>query len=151
MKLKMVIVAVATLMYSHIGMAVTPNDYTCTAPNVEIKFTRTSPTVESKLSYKNTSTSAAIEKPANQIDIEETTLGELISITTLLIHDYKTVRVSFLVPPINLTGLINEVSFETILVDSTQRSSIGGSGLVAGIVSDNKIVLLDCTATFSVF
>lgn len=125
------------------------NLFICTGAGVTVNYTATSligqPTLN--ISVEGNDYSAI----GDEILVEETVLGSLLTLTRASIPDLYTDTLSFVKPDVNVNGFGESVSFFTRLYGTRSHTSIGGTRLVNGVIQDSQSRLIHCTATAAVF
>jgi hypothetical protein len=82
-----------------------------------------------------------------QIRVNETSIGRLVTVTIEMVFDGFSDELSFIIPDVNMTGNGESVAFDSNLIESYIRSSIGGPRLVKGVIQQNSFNALSCTAS----
>lgn len=85
----------------------------------------------------------------DQIRVENTEIGQLVTVTIETIPDLHVITFSLLIPPINLTD--HEARIQTEAIRTTARTSIGGPALVKGQLNTYESVRLHGFARAVVF
>ncbi len=82
----------------------------------------------------------------DQLRLQETEIGTLVTVTLEAIPDDFTTTLTLLLPDINLAGPTGQVSFEAPVIWTTHRDTIGGPGLVNGAVEGYEVLVLNGSA-----
>ncbi|MEK7790933.1 MAG: hypothetical protein AAB309_04840 [Deltaproteobacteria bacterium] len=133
---------------------------------LELEYTTTSyhgkPTFTySRSSHGHPLLSRKVEAYGESIEIADSVLGEIISVVddNLSAPDRSTEWVSLVLPHINLISKDPrnpdakdpEVKFQTVVVETTSKTSFGGTFIVPGVVEDSRYFDVTCTAAIAVF
>jgi hypothetical protein len=111
---------------------------------VAISYSKSSITGDPRFSY--TDKDQNLNFAGSEIRVEETGIGELVSVPISNVPDLEVVTVSLLLPKINLSSTEPQSAFETQLIFTTHRTSIGGPSLVAGQLKTYKCLSVEGTA-----
>jgi hypothetical protein len=82
-----------------------------------------------------------------QIRVNEASIGKLVAVTIEMAFDGFSDELSFIVPDVNITGNGESVAFDSNLIESYIRTSIGGPRFVKGVIQQNSFNALSCTAS----
>ena len=126
-----------------------PNLFTCKADGIDLTYSTSNFSGQPQFSVKINRNQYS--KSGKNISVEKTSLGNVVSITKRSIPDLKSETVSLVVPSINLDDRTKEVEFETTLVETEHKTSIGGPQLVSGILNPSKYTTVTCVAKSVVF
>ena len=83
----------------------------------------------------------------DQIWVNETSMGRLVTVTIDMAFDGFSDELSFIIPDVNMTGNGESIAFDSNLIESHIRTSIGGPRLVKGVIQQNSFNALNCTAS----
>ena len=125
------------------------NSYTCTGKNSTIVYSSSSLTGEPLLNISIGT--LQISKMGKDIELQQSVLGNLVSVVKEAVSDLYADRITMLFPNVNVTQLGAKVKFATKMIYSHNRTSLGGSALVNGVVEKNTFLPITCTATALVF
>lgn len=140
------LIAVLSLMsISAYAEAVPANSYECRGAGISVSYATTSFTGEPILTL--TTPAGSLSQSGEQISIQDTVLGKLVSIVTELTPDLSTETLTLIVPDVNVTDTAPRVKFNSELFTTTSQTSIGGSVLVTGLVQNSKSKKLSCKAS----
>jgi hypothetical protein len=87
---------------------------------IRVNFSRSSIAGRPQLSYQDTELNVSFQ--GEELDIQSTPIGDLVTVTVESIPDATDQRITLLVPTIRLTAG-EEVVFETILIETIDRSA----------------------------
>ena len=124
---------------------VAPNLFTFTGrrDGIQIVFSETGITGQAQFTYHDETRDVSASGSA--ISVENGPLGRLVTITIESVPDLHTITVTLVLP--DLGGQSRPVtSFRTFVVVTTNRTSIGGPGLVTGPIQLYTAVKGDGTA-----
>jgi hypothetical protein len=113
----------------------------------QLTYETTSITGEPQLQYGDEK--YQVTKRGDEIRSQELEIGTLVSIELEAVSDARVVELSLLVPAVNLDDGTAEV--ETVAVVTTERTSIGGPGLVTGQLQTYEAQNLSGTAELVAF
>ena len=119
--------------------AVTPNLFTFSGrrDDTQVVFSTTSITGQPQFSYHDDTRDVSVS--GDDITVERTALGTLVTITLETVPDLHTVTATLILP--DLGGLSGPVThFGTFLVLTENRTSIGGPALVTGALQRYTVV-----------
>jgi uncharacterized protein YdeI (BOF family) len=88
-----------------------------------------------------------VSRSGEEIQTQRTVLGTLVTVVQRFAPDAFTDTITLVTPDVNVTGKTPEVSFKTELFFTRTRTSIGGPGLVAGVIQSSTRRTLVCTAS----
>ena len=126
---------------------ITPNQFELQGPGVRISYSTTSIAGKPILSF--TKGRKTLTFSGNEIGRLETKIGALITVTIATVPDRSVTTFSFLLPAINLLKESAKVSFQTIGITTTHKTSIAGP--VTGVQQTYKFVQLRGTARRVIF
>jgi hypothetical protein len=109
---------------------------------VQLTYETTSFTGEPQLQYSDGKYD--VTRRGDEIRSQELEIGTLVTIELEAVPDAHVVELSVLVPAVNLDDGTAEV--ETVAVVTTERTSIGGPGLVSGQLQTYEVQALSGTA-----
>jgi hypothetical protein len=121
-----------------------PNHFELAGGYTEITYDTTSFTGQALLHYKDQERD--LNFTGDDIDLQDTAIGTLVTVTLETIPDLHTLTLSLVVPQINLNQG-NESPFSTLAVLTTNHTSIGGPNLVDGPLQTYEAVALEGTAS----
>ncbi len=121
-----------------------PNQFTFSGDNLKVVYTTHG--IQGIPLLSVTTKKGTTNFSGNQIGVLDTPFGKLVTVTTEFVPDLKDVTLSVAVPRINLPPGTVKQTFRTFGVFTTTRTSIGGPGLVQGVVQTYKEVALRGTA-----
>ena len=124
---------------------VTPNLFTFTGRrgDVRIVFSETSITGKAQFTYHDETRD--VTASGTEIAVERGPLGRLVTVTLESVPDLHTITATLVLP--DLGGLSAPITpFRTVVVLTTNRTSIGGPGLVTGPIQLYTVVRGDGTA-----
>jgi hypothetical protein len=131
-----------------------PTQFELEGYGVRITYSTSSFAGPPQFSYRGPGVSSDEEVEAtasgDDIRVEETQVGTLVTVVTQTIPDLGTSSVTILVPSFNMQGE-TEVPFETAAILAVAHTSIGGPQLVRGQLTSYRAVSLQGTATSAVF
>ena len=104
-----------------------PNQYDLFSKRVHVTYATTGIDGKPRLTYLDKGSARSFA--GDQIRLEETSIGRLVSVTLEVVPDLHTISFSFLLPMLNIE---REAHVVTEGVYTTARSSIGGPALVKG-------------------
>jgi hypothetical protein len=122
-----------------------PNRYVLHHHLVLLTYDVTSLDGQPRLLYQVEQGPAARTFVGDQIDVQESQLGSLVTVTLHVSPDEGASLLTLLLPPINM-GETCEQAFETIAIFTRERSSIGGPGLLTGALHTYEEIHLKGTA-----
>jgi hypothetical protein len=121
-----------------------PNLFQLAGEYTQITYSTTSITGQPQFHYQDQQRDVNVT--GDDIRLQETEIGTLVTVTLEEIPDLHTLTVSLLVPEINLNEG-NESPLSTLAILTTHRTSIGGPGLVEGQLKTYEVVALEGTAS----
>jgi len=124
---------------------VTPNLFTFTGrrDDIQIVFSETGITGQAQLTYHDETRD--VSASGAEIAVERGPLGRLVTVTLESVPDLLTITATLVLP--DLGGLGRPITtFRTFVVLTTNRTSIGGPGLVTGPLQVYTVVRGDGTA-----
>lgn len=116
---------------------------------VQITYSRSSITGDPRFTYVDKDHNLGFS--GNEIRVQATEIGELVTVTLEVVADLRTLTVTLLVPEFNLPEDTQQSPFETEALCTTHHTTIGGPGLVQGQLKSYKSVALSGTARHVVF
>jgi hypothetical protein len=119
--------------------AVTPNLFTFTGrqDDTQVVFSTTSTTGQGQFSYHDETRNHSAS--GDEITIERGPLGTLVTVILETVPDLYTLTVTLVLP--DLGGLSQPITrFRTLIVLTTNRTSIGGPALITGARQLYKVV-----------
>lgn len=125
-----------------------PNLFELTGEYTQITYSTTSFTGQPQFHYQDQQ--REVNVTGDDIRPLETEIGTQVTVTLEVISDLHTLTVTLLVPQINLDGG-NESPLSTLAILTTDRTSIGGPGLVEGQLQTYEAVALEGTARLVAF
>lgn len=125
------------------------NSYECKGSAITVSYSTTSFTGQPQAKF--TIRKQPISGTGEEITIQQTVLGNLVTLTKKTIPDLYTDTVSVLLPDVNAAKLGAKVKFSTQLISSRAHTSKGGIQLVNGVIQKNTVYPVSCTATAVIF
>lgn len=116
---------------------------------VAINYAKSSLTGDPRLSY--TDKDRSLSFVGEEIRVEETEIGNLVTVTIDSTPDLETLTVTMLVPAVNVALGTPLEDFETLIIFTTHRTSIGGPYLVDGQLKTYKCMSVEGTAQHVLF
>ncbi|WP_013325158.1 hypothetical protein [Gloeothece verrucosa] len=116
---------------------------------VQIVYSTTSFSGRPQLNYLNKDQKFNFQ--GDEIRVQETEIGSLVTVTLETIPDLLTRTLSLLVPLVNLRGEDLQTLIQTIAIETVSRTTIGGPDLVDGAVQTYETIFLKGQARFVVF
>ena len=125
------------------------NSYECKGSAITVSYSTTNFT--GKPQAKFTISKQPFSGTGEEITIQQTALGNLVTLVKKAIPDLYTDTITVLLPDVNVVKLGAKVKFNTQLISSRARTSIAGTKLVDGVIQKNIIYPISCTATAVIF
>lgn len=119
-----------------------PNLYDLKGHGVHVSYSTTSIAGVPLLTVEDRSGTHSFR--GDQIRVQDTELGRLVTVTVETVPDLRSVSFSVLLPPFHLDGTEGEL--HTTAIRTTARTSIAGPRLVKGQVNSYEVVDLRGTA-----
>jgi hypothetical protein len=116
---------------------------------VQITYSKSSITGDPRFSYRDADHN--LNFSGDEIRVEGTEIGDLVTVTIETVSDLRTVTVTLLVPEVNLPEDTKQSPFETEAVVTTHHTTIGGPGLVQGQLKSYRTVTLKGIARQVIF
>ncbi len=104
------------------------NDFELSGGGLQLHYSASSLAGGPQFSYRDGSKS--VSRSGDEVSVERTSLGTLVTIMVEAVPDFRTVRATLILPPVNLDESSAEV--ETYVVLSTGRDNIAGPGAIHG-------------------
>jgi hypothetical protein len=123
------------------------NRYELKGHHTEITYEEAAFDGQPHLTYRVFQGPATRTFSGDQIRSQASEIGKQITVTTEAVPDKEETTLTLLLPMVNLVGA-TEQTFETLVIITTQRSSIAGPGLVNGAVQRYHVVKLEGKAQF---
>lgn len=129
-----------------------PNDFVCSNKDgsVQVHYTTSSKAGLPTLNFVHVLEEIAVYAQGVDISTTDTVLGTLVSTpdTAHFIPDAKDSFVSIVIPTIlNLPSKGSaKVTFDTVAIETTSRTTIGGPQLVVGPIETSIYIPVNCTA-----
>jgi hypothetical protein len=120
-----------------------PDLYELSCDGVVLTYSTSSITGSARFSFREGQ--REVNASGTEIRTNSTELGTEVTVTLEVVPDLRTVTITLLVPDINL-GKQFEIDFETVAIETTQHTGIGGPGLVAGPLRTYRVIALHGTA-----
>jgi len=120
-----------------------PDLYELSCNGVVLTYSTSSITGSARFSFRDSQ--REVNASGTEIRTNSTALGTEVTVTLEVVPDLRTVTITLLVPDINL-GKQSEMDFETVAIETTQHTSIGGPGLVVGSLLTYRVIALHGTA-----
>lgn len=114
-----------------------PNLYDLYRKGVHVQYATTGIDGKARLSYRDTKRARSFV--GDEITVEDTAAGRLVTVILEAVPDLHTISFSFFLPMINLE---REAHVETTAIYATGRTSIGGPALVRGQIGTWSAVTL---------
>jgi hypothetical protein len=124
-----------------------PNRYVLKLKHATVTYDVTAIDGKPHLTYQVLEGPASRTFIGDQIRIQESAIGTLVTVTLEAIPDDKATLLTLLLPVINLVGT-TEQDFATLGVTTTERSSIAGPSLVNGVVQTYREKKVEGKAQF---
>jgi len=140
---KLATVLLATL--GGLALATPPNLFECKGTDAVVGYSTSSFSGAPTFNVK-TGSEDSRNYLGNQIRTQDSVVGKLVTVTKLAVPDLKVVTDTLVVPGINLTDRITEVAFDSVLIETTSRTSIAGPTLVQGLAQSSQFLPVHCTA-----
>ena len=142
--------SLALLIFPSYVAATTPaNLYECSGVGVGVSYSIDSflggPSISFKIGKNSFSASG------DEIQVQHTALGNLVTIVKSSIPDLHTNTLTFLAPSINVSDFGDSKNFTSWLFATRTRTTIGGPQFVEGLIQLNKSWHLNCKAEAVVF
>jgi hypothetical protein len=112
--------------------------------NVEVTYEETSTTGEARFTYREGG--GEIARSGDEIHREETSIGTLVTIELEAVPDLQAVKLTLLIPIINLPN--GDAEFETLAIETTEQTTIGGPGMLSGPLQRYRTRTLHGAARF---
>jgi hypothetical protein len=112
--------------------------------NIELTYEETSITGEARFTYRDGG--QEILRSGDEIHREETSIGALVTIELEAVPDRQTVKLTLLIPIITLRN--GEAKFETLAIETTEQTTIGGPGIPSGPLQSYRTRTLHGTGRF---
>lgn len=125
-----------------------PNLYELACADVLLTYSTSSLDGSPRLSFQDEDSSFSASGP--EIGTRRTDLGTEVTVTLEAVPDDRTVTLTLLVPDVNL-GDGTESSVDTVLLETTNRTSVGGPDLVEGQRQTYRTTRLHGTARHVAF
>jgi len=106
------------------------NQYEHVAPILPVHYSRSGFSGESQLRYR-LGNSDPLDFSGDEIRVEKTEIGQIVSVTVRPVPDLETVTLSIVIPDINADAG-ERVLFESSIILTTNHTAIGGKELVKG-------------------
>lgn len=119
--------------------------------NASLKITYTASSIDGKPTLQHQKGGKTLNFRGDQIKIEETEIGQLISVTLEYNPDLSTIVFSLLLPTVNVQKNAPRSVISVKALETTIKTSIAGPALVKGPVQLYKMVSLKGTASAVVF
>ncbi len=124
-----------------------PNLYKVSGQDVQIVYSTTSLSGESRLYYRDKRLS--LRFAGDEIRVLATEIGQQVTVTLEVVPDFKSVTLTLLIPDINLKN--DPIKFKTSAITTTHHDSIGGPRLVSGQLQSYTISKLSGEASHVAF
>lgn len=125
------------------------NSFQCKGQNTTIEYSSSSFSGEPLLSIVQNK--QQVTKRGTEIQIQQTVLGNLISVMKSAIPDFSSETLTILLPDVNVSKLGRQTLFSSKLFITQTKTSIDGSDLVVGKIQSNQVLSISCKATAVVF
>jgi len=120
-----------------------PNMYELACADVLVTYSTSSIDGTPRFSFQDADDNLSASGP--EIGTRPTDLGSEVTVTLDAIPDDRTVTLTLLIPGVNL-GDASEASVDTVLIETTNRTSIGGPRLLDGQLQTYRTTMLHGTA-----
>jgi hypothetical protein len=91
------------------------------------------------------------EAVGDEIQLQKTVLGNLISMVKTSVPDLYTDTMTLLLPDVYVTDFGNQTNFKTKFLITHASDSIGGPQFISGVIQTNRVTTLNCSATTVAF
>lgn len=125
------------------------NLYQCSNKNITVNYSSSSLTGEPILNISIGK--RAYAATGNNIQLQKTVLGNLVGMVKTSVPDLYTNTMTVLLPDVNVTTLGESINFKSKFLITHAIDSIGGAQLVNGVIQNNSVITLECSATAVVF
>src|SRR5690606_7790584 len=127
---------------------VQPTVYNCTIGDMSVGFTMNQAVdSEGREIMEPTIVMNEVSYDSDRVSVDHTMMGTVYSIRMGYIPDLRSNYVSFLMPMVNVMPGRGEVSFRATMFNHYKRTSIGGSGMVHGVIDNvGTGTSMTCTA-----
>jgi hypothetical protein len=119
-----------------------PNSFELSGYDAELRYDTTSIAGTPQLHFREGQRD--VTRSGDEIETVELSIGTLVSAQIESIPDASVVTISVLIPTVNLDD--GEAAIETVAIETTTRTSIGGPGLVSGPLQTYRSLALSGTA-----
>lgn len=120
-----------------------PNQFDLFRRDVHVQYTLSAFDGKPRLSYRDRKRELSFV--GDDIRVEDTSIGRLVSVTLVVVPDAQTLTFSFFVPSV---AIDREAHVVTEALYTTQRTSIGGPALVKGQLATWRGITLSGIARF---
>jgi hypothetical protein len=125
-----------------------PNLYELSCDDVALTYSTTSFDGSPRISFRDAE--RKLDFSGEQIRTSATELGTEVTVSLEFIADLRAVTLTLLVPAINL-GEETEIPFDTVAIETTNHTTIGGPRLITGPLQTYRVIALNGTAKFVQF
>jgi hypothetical protein len=122
-----------------------PNLFNLEGDGATISYATTSIAGVPQFSYRDSEHNVS-KSGTDDIRRLETEIGALVTIDLAQIPDLQTIKVTLVVPTVNLPQPANSSDLQTIAILTTSRTTIGGPNLVVGQIETYRTLYLRGTA-----
>ena len=126
-----------------------PNLFNLEGDGATISFAASSIAGVPQFSYRDSEHN--VSQSGEDIRRLETEIGTLVTIDLAQIPDLQTIKVTLVLPTVNLPQPANVSDLQTIAILTTARTTIGGPNLVVGQIESYRTLYLRGTARKVVF
>jgi hypothetical protein len=127
-----------------IPQPVAPNLFNLEGDGATISYATSSIAGVPQFSYRDSEHN--VSKSGTDIRRLETEIGALVTIDLAQIPDLQTIKVTLVVPTVNLPQPANSSDLQTIAILTTSRTTIGGPNLIVGQIETYRTLYLRGTA-----
>jgi hypothetical protein len=96
--------------------------------NIEVTYEETSIIGEASFTYRDGG--REISRSGDEIHHEETSIGALVTIELEAVPDLEAVKLTLVIPIINLPN--GDAEFETLAIETTEQTTVGDPGILSG-------------------
>jgi len=125
--------------------SITPNQYQLSGKGLKISYNTSSFDGKPRLTYQKGKKQQNFA--GDQIRVEKTEIGSLLTVTIAMTVDRGFTTFSVLIPEIHLAKIGAKQAFKTTGIQTEHKTSIGGPGLVKGVLETYKVIPLSGSAT----
>ncbi|MEC4887754.1 MAG: DUF6174 domain-containing protein [Scytonema sp. PMC 1070.18] len=123
------------------------NFFELSGDSIEVSYSDTSFLGGAQLSYRDNNINRTFR--SKEINVQDTELGRLITVTLEAIPDVRTVTFTLILPLVNINGMSETIPIEVLGIQTTTNTTIAGPG--PGVEKTYAVVKLKGRAQFVVF